>query len=664
MKTIAIASAGLALALALAAPARADGERAQVWDGYLDYAYVYTSEEPEALGRRLAGYGREAGLPLDGYAARLAAAPAGDDAARRRLAIAQLLLYLETGDAAHLERSVEAVRALDSKLGQRENRYWHHTVLAHEALEKGRRYDFVGELLDLWLEVIAPMETPYESLQKLSLGDSPSSGFVAALPHLQENVARLVLIRSQQMGIDDSLDPLAALVRLLDDGRIGAHPDVIPVSASSRDYLDRVLERLNGPESDAGSLTFTLALFEATSRHDEARALLAAEGFGAATLEAMRAASSAYETALNRADTLQGQCAVYTRVLRQIGEVYAAKQRLGVDPEIETPFSIEGAIAVYGELARGAGEREDELGYGATGHDSFVAALHGLWEEIQEATLNAASYYLAQSVAHPQVADEHSRNAARLYARYLAFFHEHAQAGDEQLVPDSAYFAAYEAAKGYGDALLRFAAGDPSEAEIERVIRRYQVAMRLFPFDRALWPALTDALARAGREREYLGLVQPVAESVTRSRSIDRWIERGEPGAEQIASLRNALSDSLVIMHLGFADAEGIDELERGLEDLRLRRLEAEARLATLERNGHAVEPGPLALIAEQDREREMTEAGQLMERLDQQIAARSRALPLYREAVAADGLAGELRARRDHPGHALLRRLYHENRS
>ena len=206
-------------------------------------------------------------------------------------------------------------------------------------------------MLDLWLTAVVPLETPYETLKALSLSESPNSGFASSLPFLYENVARLVLIRSQQMGIDRGLDPLGAVVRLLSDRRVGAHPDVIPIAASSKDYLDRIVERLEGPESDAGSLTFTLALFEATKLHDTARGLLATEGLSTETVKAIRVAGAAYRTAENRADTVSGQAAVQTRVLRQLGEIYAAKQRLKVDPEIETPFTIEDAVLVYTKLA-------------------------------------------------------------------------------------------------------------------------------------------------------------------------------------------------------------------------------------------------------------------------------------------------------------------------
>jgi len=677
------------LATALCASV-ATAEDQDLWAAYLDYAYVYVSAEPEALQNRLAGYGREAGVTLPEYIERrfeIVGDADGelDEAAIRRKAVAYLLHYLADGEPNSLETSAKTIRRLDGRLERHENRYWYHYILAHRALEKGQRFDFVGEILDLWLNVVVPLESPYETLQTLSLSDSPNSGFVSALPYVFENLSRVILIRSQQMGVNRSLDPLAAIVRMLADGRVGAHPDVIPPSASSRDYLERIVTRLNGTESDAGSLTFTLALFEASKYHDQARALLASEGFSPETSKALRVTSGAYETAFNRADTVQGQCAVYSRVLRQLGEVYAAKQRLGVDPDIETPFSIEGAIEVYGRLVRDGREQGwIELGYGATGRQSYVDAMHRLWEEIQEASLNAADYYLTRATENPHQADEQARNAARLYSRYLAFFHQFANSEQKEAVPDSAYFAAYEAARGFGDSFLSYAQ-HPKPSEIGLAVRRYLAAVRLFPFDRELWPALTRALEHQGRESEYLHLVRPLAESVARSRYLNTWIDKGEPAAEAIGTMRRALSDDLVIMYLGFADGSGYEELESDFGELRTRRQGVREELDRLLARGEPLGIGaggsytgsfdgsdspPAASAPEAEPldanalRRRIAQQGELLERLEKQIAARSRALPLYHETLSLPDLASELRARRDHPVHTLLRRVYHENRS
>ena len=89
--------------------------------------------------------------------------------------------------------------------------------------------------------------------------------------------------------------------------------------------------------------------------------------------------------------------------------------------------------------------------------------MHGLWAEIQEASLNAADYYLQRSTENPARTDEHVRNAARIYSRYLALFQQFATSEGKHGVPDSAYFAAYEAARGFGEAFLIYAA-NPSPA--------------------------------------------------------------------------------------------------------------------------------------------------------------------------------------------------------
>jgi hypothetical protein len=47
--------------------------------------------------------------------------------------------------------------------------------------------------------------------------------------------------------------------------------------------------------------------------------------------------------------------------------------------------------------------------------------------------------------------------------------------------------------------------------------------------------------------------------------------------------------------------------------------------------------------------------------KLERQIKARTRALPLFRAARSSDRLVEDLRSQRDHPAHTLLRKMYHE---
>lgn len=678
MKHLRACAIAAGAALWVATPSLA-GTESPTWSAYLDLAYVYSSSDSAALRARLREYAGEAGVPLERYIHEYfeTLAPLESEAAEvasRRRAIAYLLDYLARGDPHSLQSSVAAVRELGERLERRENRYWYHYIRAHHALERGYGSDFVDELLQLWLGVVVPIEATYETLDTLALSDAPNSGFVSALPFIYENIARLILLRSQEMGVDRNLDPLGVIVRMLHDGRVGAYPDEIPPEASSRAYLERIVQRLDGPESDDGSLTFTLALFEASKHHDAARSLLASQGLGEDTLRAMRRAASAYEIALNRAATEQGRCAVYTRVLRQLGELYAARQRLGVDPELELPFSIEGAIDVYARLHSGLDGGWRELGFRHSHRQQYLRAMHGLWEEIQEASLNAADFYLTRSVENPHRAHEHARNAARVYTRYLAFFYEFATDAEKEAVPDSAYFAAFEAAKGIGDAYLRYAP-EPSRSEVRVGTQRYRSALILFPFDREVWPGIAEALGRHGRESDYAELVRPIVERVVQSRAINDWIASGEANAGQIAALRNALSESVVVMYMGFADGSNVGGLEQELAELVARRdqLRTEVRELTLQRDRLRGGTSPAADPASADEDGEpevgLAQVAQrlavqsaLLAKLEEQVVARSRGLPLYKKALETDGLTRELRVRRDHPVHTLLRRMYHES--
>ena len=71
----------------------------------------------------------------------------------------------------------------------------------------------------------------------------------------------------------------------------------------------------------------------------------------------------------------------------------------------------------------------------------------------------------------------------------------------------------------------------------------------------------------------------------------------------------------------------------------------------------------PSVRPTEAELERKIDAASKRVTRLEKQIAARTRALPLFRAALDAPALADALRAQRAHPLHKLLRRMYHETR-
>jgi hypothetical protein len=128
-------------------------------------------------------------------------------------------------------------------------------------------------------------------------------------------------------------------------------------------------------------------------------------------------------------------------------------------------------------------------------------------------------------------------------------------------------------------------------------------------------------------------------------------------------------------MYMGFADSKGMGELEKSLADLKQQRDTLARKLTGLaqQRNGGGGAPpaspaeGEISETAafgtseSQRVARELEDGGRQLTKLDKQITARSRALPLFRAVVASEDLAPALRSQREHPMHTLLRRLYHE---
>jgi hypothetical protein len=245
-------------------------------------------------------------------------------------------------------------------------------------------------------------------------------------------------------------------------------------------------------------------------------------------------------------------------------------------------------------------------------------------------------------------------------------------------VPNSAWFAAFEAARSYGDAFLAFEGAAPSAAEIEIATARYQDALQIFPFEPQLYSSLRSALERQGRVNDFLTVVRPIAHHVTDSPRVTAFIESNQEGAKRVAILRRALSDELALMYLGFADGSGLNDLSKSLTDLQARKQQLERERSGLEQRRQQLVAGksqgsPPASPAEDASprasggtepmdldlvEHRLAEANTALERVMRQIEARSSALPLYRAALDNSDLSRELASRRDHPAHQLIREL------
>lgn len=687
-----------ALTFAFGLAALAGGDRASAsepsWDDYLDHAYVFAAADADdlraLLGRTTASVGRSlAEYHAETFPALAARRTPLSERDLRRKAIAELLLHRAGELPAGLERAVETIDALADRLDRHENRYWYRTIHAHQALSAGDADAFVDQMLALWLEVITPLEVPFETYKTLALTENGNAGFVRTLPHLYESVARLILVHSQTAALDGDIDSLGALVRILTDERVGADPNAVPVEASSKAYLDHILARLDGPESDGGSLSYTLALVAAERAHQRARKHLAEDGFSEDALAAVRDSVSGYQRAMRNANTLQGQVAIYTRALRQQGEVFATGERLGEAVEVDVPFSIDRALELYEALHAARNGEWERHGYVDQGREAYVAAMQGLWSEIQDASFNAARYYMSRRDATGRIDDEAIVHAINHYARYLHAFERYDGDPTGESLPDAATFGAYVAARGIGDGVLFFSGGDASADQLEEAIARYGEALAYFPYDRELWATLAEALQRSGREADFLAVAKPIADRVVHSRHLDRWIEGRGVWTTALESFRTAFSNDRSLVYFGFADEGRIEELEAEFARLQQERERVDLAIATTRsqrselyearREAHrraALESGetltttpevataPLSPQSETIAQLglDLERLGSASERLEVQIEAIAHSLPVFKATLGHERLVLELAAQRDHPVHALLRRQAEES--
>ncbi|MAG34575.1 MAG: hypothetical protein CL908_27215 [Deltaproteobacteria bacterium] len=663
------------------------------WNDYLDHAYVYSAADVEDLRQLLGRTTAVVGRSLSEYHAEtfpaLAArkAPIGERQIRRK-AIAELLLY-RTGELpGGIDLAAQTISTLADRLDRNENRYWYHMIQAHQALSAGNAEAFVDQMLSVWLEVITPLEVPFETYKTLALTENGNSGFVRTLPHLYESISRMILIQSQTAALDRDIDSLAAIVRILTDERVGADPDAIPIEATSKAFLDHVVARLDGPESDGGSLSYTLALVAAERTHQLARKRLAEDGFSDEAHAAVRDSVSAYQRAMRNANTLQGQVAIYTRALRQLGEVFSTGEREQTEVKVDIPFSIERALTLYETLHAAKDVGWERHGYVDQGRDAYLEAMQGLWAEIQDASFNAARYYMALRNPSGAMDDESIVHAMNHYSRYLHAFERFDGDPTGESLPNAAYFGAYLASRGIGDGVLFFDGGDASVDQLEEAIDRYTQALGFFPFDRELWATLAVALQRSGREGDFLAVATPVARQVVHSRHLDRWINNRSGWAGPLESFRNAFGNDRSLVYFGFADEEKLTELEteftqlqrkrdeiglsiastrRERDDLYEERREAH-RLAAIESGEENADAPRVAAPPRSPQSQTIAQLGLDLERLSSngerlevRIDAIAQSLPIFKATLGHDQLIWELTAQRDHPVHELLRRIAEE---
>ena len=549
------------LTVAFCTPVRAQTEMAQSkWDIYLDHAYELTywdsnelkawlTERETEFGQTLAQFTEEWHGKIDGPAENAGSDSLQNDRlpypeqAYRRLAVAELLLYLKTGDAARLDKAVHGIERLKSKFEKPEIAYWYYNIHAFEALSGGSvdprkaSEEFAKNIFRIWLDIILPRE---EAHTLLNVPDIPVSmrDFSFSLPYLYENIADLILskaiIRSQ----------------IKDTGSLGAIitglADRLSIQNGYADKVKAVVNRMSGPASDNHNLSFTVIFLEAEANRFMAQNGLNKEGPSPSAEDAFRKSYLYYNLAYDWANTKQGKASVLSDYLDLVSFAYSRlPERDKLTGSIffatlsghEGFLTIERAIHLYEDLATPEMRERAWTAQGFSERKDYITTMHNLWNSIAEQSLWSAYYHeKGMTLRDIENYSEKVISCQTELLSYLKFFERNIQSGYMDIVPDNAYFNAADAAAKYSALQHRLAPYSIGMSSYYRSFARLLQYIELFPYDPEAIMELAQQLNEMGKPELFVEYVLPLADQFRKSDVMKKW-KLHNAGGPAVASL-------------------------------------------------------------------------------------------------------------------------------
>jgi hypothetical protein len=444
-----------------------------------------------------------------------------------RLSLAEFCLYLTTERALHLQNASAAMSVLAKKTGQPEIEFWNYVYGTHNALRRGDRNAFIGEIYKIWQNVILPFEL--ETL--LFPSQSAQSGFVRSLPFLYENVVHLVVRKGILEAEFPKLHPLATI--LLD-----IHPK-LSLENGHKAMVDRIVERMRGVNSDNNNLNFAVALLEATSTRYEFEDERDETRLGSK----YHITRKYYQLAFEWADTEKGKMAALTDqmgfmnyVIRRFGdrrEMLFSRAFFNNAPSLAHD-RMEQAFEIFDRLAASQVQEEGYRSQGFEDRETYLQGMHQLLDSGAKLAIVLSSFHRADGGAGTGAGNF---AALRPLEHFCALFDRHAAHNSEAL-PDNAYFLAAFAAGELADlyrAHTRYSIDDRAST----LAFAYQLqAVELFPLD---LPGLLQLALQStvdGRVRDYFEYSRPLTMRLRTSTDLDG---RAALAAAEFASLTNLL---------------------------------------------------------------------------------------------------------------------------
>jgi hypothetical protein len=542
------------------------------WNLYLDHAYEFTYWDEEELGAWIAEREKEFGQSLSRFAddwhkkikdppARAGTANSGGDEfshpeqVYRRLAVAELLLYLRNKEQKRLDEAIRVIELLKSKFEKPEIGFWYNFIHAHEAIsyknyeiEKSTKL-FAENIFRIWLDVILPLEEAHAILNIPSIPISVRD-FSFSLPYLYENLADIILNKAIIQCELSSLGSLGAIVRSLDKRM-----------SDQKGYAGKIniiVNRMSGPKSDNNHLNYTVVFLEAEEHRFDVQKQLNEREPTVAVEEAYKKARHYYNLAYKWAHTSQGRAAVISDYLDLVSFTYSRLPErdslkdssffASLSPHHGT-LSIQKAINLFEELASPENRNSAWKEHGFSDFTAYKGSMHSLWNSIVELSLWSA-YYHEKGISWKYIEHYYEKvNLCQIDLQlYLKFFERNLHNGHMDVIPDNAYFNAAEAAAKLSSLYYRLAPYSSGMTYYYRAFARLLEYIEIFPYNPEAVIELARQLNEMGKPGLYVEYVLPLAERVKKTPSIRAWknIHGTEPFIESLEKLQKVMPEIML----------------------------------------------------------------------------------------------------------------------
>lgn len=465
-----------------------------------------------------------------------------------RLAIAQIIDYLQNDDRDSLDGAEQTLENLKDKMAMPEIAYWTGYVKALQAMENNDSRQFVVQVYDIWNNAVMYIEQG-----KISGKESGNNKVGTASFHYR-NIVNLVVSRAiidRKMADLNALGPLFLMLKQRD----------LEEKEAEGKYLTTLVERINegfvAPDSDRYRLNFTVAAIEAKRLQQIAAAKLDSEGMTEESRKYFEDSRTFNDYALKWADSRRSSGAV-TAIIDYLDTTSFAIERLRENenaptynyfvmlPTHDGQSTLLKSMAVYNDVATYTGGGWEKAGY--ADRESYLKSVHRLWRAIMELSLWTSDFYLMKlsNTTDPQSIFTLVPPMQVVLNTYLDFLASQNKRNLPDVIPDFAYFGAAEASEKLAYGYLKTYTYSTDSASYNLWFLYRLQSTEMFPLNPIEITQTAAILKRDGRYNLFLDYYLPLAERFKKSDAVKNWLDEENPG-DTTAAIR--------------AYAESIDEI-------------------------------------------------------------------------------------------------------